>query len=175
MQSLRINIREKRRMQYRIIYQIVRLPSLPVTFFLILEQDEGRCSRYYEILRTASGPRNPLGADTAPCAANAFPSASWECFWRYVSVLTPATIPPRPRIRARPDVLRMRVWVFTRTVRFLNPPVTVNVASTTRGKFLPEIPIQAFPFATWILENSPRSWTTSFREKSNYIATRKLK
>lgn len=49
---VRINIREKRRMQYRIIYQIVRLLSLLVTFLLILEQDEGRAHdimKFYEL------------------------------------------------------------------------------------------------------------------------------
>lgn len=117
---------------------------------------------------------NPLGADTAPYAANAFPSASWECFWRYVSVLTPAAIPLRPHTSARPDVLRMRVWVFTRIVRFLNPlwrwcslddPRKTSFRDPYSGVFL----CNSEPSATWIFGNSPRSWTTwSFRE--NYRA-----
>jgi len=33
--------------------------------------------------------------NTAPYAANAFSSAPWECFWPYVSALTPAATPLR--------------------------------------------------------------------------------
>jgi len=51
-----------------------------------------RGARYYEILRTI---RHPPGMNTAPYAANAFSSAPWECFWPYVSALTPAATPLR--------------------------------------------------------------------------------
>lgn len=59
------------------------------------EQNERRACdimKFYELQTN----RDPLGADTVPYAANAFPSAPWECFWRYVSVLTPAVGLLRP-------------------------------------------------------------------------------
>ena len=79
--------------------------SLHITFFP--KADEGRAldiMKFYELYRANW---NSLGAYMAPYAANAFPSASWECFWRYVSVLTPAVnffVPLRPSIRSVPGM-----------------------------------------------------------------------
>lgn len=62
------------------MYRAVRLLSLHMTFFLIPKQDEGRARDIMKFYELQANSWDPPGAYTVPCAANAFPSASWECF-----------------------------------------------------------------------------------------------